>query len=104
MRRFFIGLTLSFICHLCFSQPFSNERTARDHFSKNIGTLDPIEGVYDIENKVVARAGAMSQTHRENYTFIICQSSSNKFSIYDVTSGGKAELTALRGSPGKVCV
>ena len=47
MKRLVIVMVLSTICHFCFSQPFSNERTARDYFLANIGSIDPIEGIYD---------------------------------------------------------
>lgn len=96
MKRLVIVMVLSTICHFCFSQPFSNERTARDYFLANIGSIDPIEGIYDIENLVVARSGPYSRTNRENYTIIIHQSSYNKFSVYDITSGGSAVLIDMR--------
>lgn len=54
------------------AQPFRSLSEARDYYATHISDLDPIEGLYDVENVVVASIPRYSpQRHVSNFTWAI---------------------------------
>ena len=60
-------LLQAFVCTN--AQPFKTQAAARDYFATHISELDPIEGIYDAENVVVASIpGYGAQRKVQNFT------------------------------------
>lgn len=63
-------LLQAFVCTN--AQPFKTQAAARDYFATHISELDPIEGIYDAENVVVASIpGYGAQRKVQNFTWAI---------------------------------
>lgn len=73
-----------------FPMEIENLNSAKQYISQHILELEAIEGVYDIENTVHASAGHLSDTRRQNFTWVILdlsrfdKSSSHKYVVYSV--------------------
>lgn len=63
-------LLQAFVCTN--AQPFKTQGAARDYFATHISELDPIEGIYDVENVVVASIpGYGAQRKVQNFIWAI---------------------------------
>ena len=72
MKHFLMLFMLlqAFVCTN--AQPFKTQAAARDYFATHISELDPIEGIYDAENVVVASIpGYGAQRKVQNFTWAI---------------------------------
>lgn len=70
--KHFLFFVLFFISQVVIAQPFHTNSAAREYFSSHISDLDPIEGIYDAENTVVATLrGYGSQRAVQNFTWAI---------------------------------
>lgn len=82
MKRLFLGLLLIFgSTEMVFSQSLISF-TAREYFLENILTLDPIEGIYDIDNSVRAVVGNMQDIHHQSVTWVVTRKQDNVFNVH----------------------
>ncbi len=101
MKRFLFSFIFSFfLLSSAFAQhQFRSENDARNYFQENILNLDPIEGIYDVENIVVASApGIGSDRVVQNFTWIIVsdrlESGRVVFTVYRL-SGSRVEFMSV---------
>lgn len=76
------------------AQPLHSVRNAKEHFANNIQTLDPIEGVYYVENIVeVYSAYAGRETIKQNFVCAILKGSDDFFFVHSI----EGDITGLIG-------
>lgn len=73
MKKILFLLSFVFLfTQLIVAQPFNTKAAAKEYFASHILELDPIEGIYDVENVVVASApGCGAERRVQNFTWAI---------------------------------
>lgn len=86
MKKLLLFFALFTCCINCFSQ---SEEYLRDYFEKNAGSLDQIEGIYDVETTGDYITPFVHYKYpKDNFTFYIVKNGSE----YDVYGKGEAPL------------
>lgn len=66
-----------------FAQPLQNQKEAKVYFTDHIQQLDPIEGIYDVENTmVIYSAYAGRESFEQHYACAIHKGLNDLYAIY----------------------